>query len=68
MTPTRVRTLVIIAVVAAAASWLLLRPIYSALPPLPWTGVPALLLLAAAEAPNRPAAAAARNRPRRPRR
>lgn len=50
MTPTRVRTLVIIAVVAAAASWLLLRPIYSALPPLPWTGVPALLLLAAAEA------------------
>jgi hypothetical protein len=50
MTPTRVRTLVIIAVVAAAASWLLLRPIYSALPPLPWTGVPALLLLAVAEA------------------
>ena len=50
MTPTRVRTLVIIAVVAAAISWLLLRPIYSVLPPLPWTGVPALLLLAAAEA------------------
>jgi len=50
MTPTRVRTLVIIAVVAAAASWLLLRPTYSVLPPLPWTGVPALLLLAAAEA------------------
>jgi len=50
MTPTRVRTLVIIALVAAAASWLLLRPVYSVLPPLPWTGVPALLLLAAAEA------------------
>ena len=50
MTPTRVRTLVIIAVVAAAGSWLLLRPVYSVLPPLPWTGVPALLLLAAAEA------------------
>jgi uncharacterized protein DUF3180 len=50
MTPTRVRTLVIIAVVAAAASWLLLRPIYPVLPPLPWTGVPALLLLAVAEA------------------
>ncbi len=50
MTPTRVRTLVIIAVVAAAVSWLLLRPTYSVLPPLPWTGVPALLLLAAAEA------------------
>jgi hypothetical protein len=50
MTPTRVRTLVIIAVVAAAVSWLLLRPTYSVLPPLPWTGVPALLLLAAGEA------------------
>jgi Protein of unknown function (DUF3180) len=50
MTPTRVRTLVIIAVVAAAVSWLLLRPTYSVLPPLPWTGVPALLLLATAEA------------------
>ena len=50
MTPTRVRTLVIIAVVASAVSWLLLRPTYSVLPPLPWTGVPALLLLAAAEA------------------
>jgi hypothetical protein len=50
MTPTRVRTLVIVAVVAAAASWLLLRSIYSVLPPLPWTAVPALLLLAAGEA------------------
>ena len=50
MTPTRVRTLVIIAVVSAVVSWLLLRQIYSVLPPLPWTGVPALLLLAVAEA------------------
>jgi hypothetical protein len=50
MTPTRVRTLVIIAAVCAAVVWLLLQPVYSVLPPLPWTGVPALLLLAVAEA------------------
>jgi hypothetical protein len=50
MTPTRVRTLVIIAAVSAIAAWLLLRQVYSVLPPLPWTGVPALLLLAVAEA------------------
>jgi len=50
MTPTRVRTLVIVAGVCAIATWLLLRLVYAQLPPLPWTGVPALLLLAAAEA------------------
>ena len=50
MTPTRVRTLVIIAAVCAIVAWLLLRQAYSSLPPLPWTGVPALLLLAVAEA------------------
>jgi hypothetical protein len=50
MTPTRVRTLVIIAAVCAIVAWLLLRQTYSSLPPLPWTGVPALLLLAVAEA------------------
>ncbi len=50
MTPTRVRTLLLIAAACAIASWLLLRQVYSALPPLPWTGVPALLLLALAEA------------------
>jgi DMSO reductase anchor subunit len=50
MSPTRVRTLVIIAAVSAIVAWLLLRQVYSVLPPLPWTGVPALLLLAVAEA------------------
>jgi DMSO reductase anchor subunit len=50
MTPTRVWTLVIIAAVCAIISWLLLRQVYSVLPALPWTGVPALLLLAVAEA------------------
>ena len=50
MKPTRISTLVIIAVVCAAAGWLLLRSVYSKLPPLPWTGVPALLIAAVAEA------------------
>ena len=49
MKPTRISTLVIIAVVCAAAGWLLLRAVYAKLPPLPWTGVPALLIAAAAE-------------------
>jgi hypothetical protein len=42
MTPTRVRTLVIIAAVCAVVAWLLLRQAYSSLPPLAvaeaWTG------------------------------
>jgi hypothetical protein len=50
MKPTRVSTLVIIAVVCAAAGWLLLRAVYAKLPPLPWTAVPALLIAAVAEA------------------
>jgi hypothetical protein len=47
--PTRVWRLVLIGVVCAAASWLVIRLVYSVLPPLPWTAVPALLLLAIAE-------------------
>jgi hypothetical protein len=50
MRPTRVSTLVLVAVICALASWLLLRSVYERLPPLPWTGVPALLVAAAAEA------------------
>ena len=49
MTPTRVWSLAVVGAVCAAGSWLLLRVVYSDLPPLPWTGVPALLLLAIAE-------------------
>ena len=49
MTPTRVWSLVALGAVCAVASWLGLRGAYSSLPPLPWTGVPALLLLAIAE-------------------
>jgi Protein of unknown function (DUF3180) len=48
--PTRVSTLVVVTVVGAALGWLLLRSLYSHLPPLPWTGVPALLIAALAEA------------------
>jgi Protein of unknown function (DUF3180) len=50
MRPTRLSTLVIVAVVCAVACWLLLRSVYERLPPLPWTGVPALLVAALAEA------------------
>jgi len=50
MKPTRVSTLAVVTVVCAAACWLLLRLVYAHLPPLPWTGVPALLVAAAAEA------------------
>jgi hypothetical protein len=50
MRPTRLSTLVVVAVVFALAAWLALRLVYQHLPPLPWTGVPALLIAAAAEA------------------
>jgi len=48
--PTRTSTLAVVAVVCALAAWLLLKLIYASLPPLPWTGVPALLVAALAEA------------------
>jgi hypothetical protein len=48
--PTRTSTLAVAAVVCAVAAWLLLHSIYTKLPPLPWTGVPALLVAALAEA------------------
>jgi len=48
--PTNVRTLLLVGVVAAAVTWALLIPLYSKLPPLTWTGVPALLIAAGAEA------------------
>jgi hypothetical protein len=50
MKPTRVSTLVVVAVVCAVVTWLVLRPLYQHLPPLPWTGVPALLVAALVEA------------------
>ena len=50
MRPTRTSTLAVVALLAALVAWLLLRTVYESLPPLPWTGVPALLIAAAAEA------------------
>lgn len=50
MNPTRTRGLVVVAVVCAAATWLLLLHAYSALPPLSWTMVLTPLLLAVVEA------------------
>jgi Protein of unknown function (DUF3180) len=48
--PTRARTLLLIIVLAAAVTWAVLDAVYASLPPLTWTGVPALLIAAGAEA------------------
>jgi hypothetical protein len=48
--PTRPRVLLLTGVLAAAITWALLTVVYADLPPLSWTGVPALLIAAAAEA------------------
>ena len=50
MTPTRLRTLFLIAAVLAVVSWLLLRSVYGSLPSFPWTMVPALIIAAGGEA------------------
>ncbi len=50
MKPTRTRTLLLVVVVAAAVTWALLTAVYASLPPLSWTGVPALLIAAGVEA------------------
>jgi len=50
MKPTRARSLLLTGVLAAAVWWALLTVIYSKLPPLTWTGIPALVLAAAVEA------------------
>ncbi|HUN34292.1 MAG TPA: DUF3180 domain-containing protein [Trebonia sp.] len=50
MTPTRPRFLLLIALVCGAVTWALLHVIYSRLPQLTWSAVPALLIAAAVEA------------------
>ena len=50
MTPTRPWTLVAVAAVCAVATWLVVRMTFASLPPLPWTAVPSMLLLAITEA------------------
>jgi Protein of unknown function (DUF3180) len=49
MRPTRPSVLVVAAVLCAAVTWLVLRAVYQSLPPLPWTGIPALLVVATFE-------------------
>ncbi len=50
MKPTRPWTLGLVIAAAAAVTWAVLTAVYASLPPLTWTGVPALLIAAAAEA------------------
>jgi hypothetical protein len=49
MRPTRIRALLGVAAVCAAAAWLAVRAAFASLAPLPWTAIPALVLLAGAE-------------------
>jgi Protein of unknown function (DUF3180) len=48
--PTSHRTLMVVGLLCAAITWAVLQAIYTSLPPLSWTGVPALLIAALAEA------------------
>ncbi len=50
MKPTRTRTLLLVVVLAAVVTWAVLKAVYASLPPLTWTGVPALLIAAGIEA------------------
>ncbi|HEX4830277.1 MAG TPA: DUF3180 domain-containing protein [Trebonia sp.] len=50
MRPTRPRFLLLIALVCGAVTWALLHAIYSRLPPLTWSFVPALLIAGGVEA------------------
>ncbi|TYB59103.1 DUF3180 domain-containing protein [Nonomuraea sp. PA05] len=50
MKPTHAGPLVGIIVVMALLTWMVIRPIYSDLPLMPWTAIPTVLLLAIGEA------------------
>jgi hypothetical protein len=49
VTPTRPGTLLAVAAICAALAWVLVRKSFAALPPLPWTALPAMLLVAIGE-------------------
>lgn len=49
MGPTRIRWLVVLFAVVAVATAAVLKSVYSNLPPLPWSAVPTLLLIAVGE-------------------
>jgi hypothetical protein len=48
--PTSHAALLAVSLLCAAITWAVLQAVYSSLPPLSWTGVPALLIAALAEA------------------
>lgn len=50
MSPSRPGVLICLVIVAAAITWTVVHFTYTSLPPLPWTMVPSLLLLAFGEA------------------
>jgi hypothetical protein len=50
MRPTRLSTLAVVALGFAAITWLIVRSVYQSLPPVSWTGIPALLIVASVEA------------------
>lgn len=50
MAPTRTRTIAIITVLCAAVSWAVVGRFYRPLPPLPWNGIPTLIVVAVVEA------------------
>lgn len=49
MQPTKPRSLLLVGIICAAAGWLIIRATFARLPALPWTGVPAIVLLAVGE-------------------
>jgi uncharacterized membrane protein YfcA len=49
MQPTKWWSLVVIAICGAVVAWVVARTSFASLPPLPWTAVPALVLLAFGE-------------------
>jgi hypothetical protein len=50
VTPTRAGPLLAVAAICALVAWLVVRQTFTTLAPLPWTAVPAMLLLAVGEA------------------
>jgi Protein of unknown function (DUF3180) len=50
MTPTRPWTLLAVAAACALVAWLVVRSSFASFPTLPWSGAPALVVLAVAEA------------------
>ncbi|HUK72538.1 MAG TPA: DUF3180 domain-containing protein [Streptosporangiaceae bacterium] len=50
MKPTKIGPILFVAALCAAVCWLVLRLVYRVLPPLPWSGVPTMVIVALVEA------------------